>query len=1082
MKTLFTLTIIIVFSGSTLFSQNADSSLIAFYPFNGNAVDITGNGHNGTVNGGVLTNDRFNQPENAYTFPNLHDNIVLDNTLTINLENGFTINASVKYKNVNSDIVGKHNCWFVNGFNLGISNGQFWLILANSEWSVIQTNETYNEDQWYMVTGVYDQTNSTGKVYIDGQMKASGTVLYNNFSTAPITISEPSNGCPDGNMPGAIDEVRIYTRVLSDEEIVELYNDSTAYYPQLISSIYPLQNSSYCKSNESIKIVFTEPMDQTTFNYNSISAFGNLTGSYELSLAYQSTENTLDITPTVHFKYGEQITVTLDSSIKSISGYNLFPFTYQFNVKPEKGSVRFAFADSFQINFSPSGILNGDFNNDGKIDVIVSSYDSLKLSVLLGNGLGGFTQGEISSGEYKPYSISATDIDNDRDLDLIISTNEENKIRILRNTGQGTFYWVLPTIDVIAPIATCPGDFDGDGDNDFVAICNNGYAIVYKNDGTGSFISYDTVSTNTASLRNIAGDVDNDGDLDIIGGTSEYSGVFKILKNNGNGSFTFIAGTYLGPYPDELAGGDFNGDFNLDFVKFDWYQNGIGIALNNGLGEYPIEDFLNLGNVGGQTRNPIVSDFDGDGDLDFVGVFNNNYLGIVKNITHPAYEISLSYSIPGIRGIVCGDYDNNGSIDLAGINSISNQIIFLKNCVDSLVAYFPFNNHIQDVSGNLNNGINHSGIYSKDRYGIDASSIYFTGESYIEGNNPGNNLPAGNSPRTFTAWIKENSFHPWGNNIFHYGLDQAAPTNFHFYTTENIRIGNGYDYGVVFGNSVIADSTWHFVSGVYEGGTEHIAKVFVDGKPDGSGVISTEPNTMLVNNWKIGRFMTGSNNFDGNIDELKIYNIALTDQQIWDIYKTTTTAPGLIFPGNDSTLINPPWPNLSLDWDSLVIATSYRVMMSDDSLFSSILLDTISNSSSFTLNATIIPDPDNIYWKVRTINEGGTGPWSEVFNFKMLFTGVQSEDQLPTEYNLYQNYPNPFNPTTTILFALPKTSNVQIKIYDVLGNEIAKLLDEYRNPGSYEINFDGSKLSCGVYFYRIQAGDFVDSKKMILMK
>src|SRR5690606_22325063 len=146
MKTLLT-TILLLFAVSLVTAQSSlDSSLVAYFPFNGNAIDVTGNGHNGTVNGGILTNDRFNQPEKAYTFPNLHNNIVLVNSTSMNLENGFTLNAWVKYKNINCGIAGKHNCWVVNGFYLGIDNGHYYFRLGNSVWSEIVTSETYVED------------------------------------------------------------------------------------------------------------------------------------------------------------------------------------------------------------------------------------------------------------------------------------------------------------------------------------------------------------------------------------------------------------------------------------------------------------------------------------------------------------------------------------------------------------------------------------------------------------------------------------------------------------------------------------------------------------------------------------------------------------------------------------------------------------------------------------------------------------------------------------------------------------------------------------------------------------------------
>jgi hypothetical protein len=89
---------------------------------------------------------------------------------------------------------------------------------------------------------------------------------------------------------------------------------------------------------------------------------------------------------------------------------------------------------------------------------------------------------------------------------------------------------------------------------------------------------------------------------------------------------------------------------------------------------------------------------------------------------------------------------------------------------------------------------------------------------------------------------------------------------------------------------------------------------------------------------------------------------------------------------------------------------------------------------------------------------------------------------MPVEYSLLQNYPNPFNPSTTIGYSLAKESFVQLKIYDVLGREIKTLIDEKESVGTYNVHFDASDLNSGIYFYRIAAGGFVESKKMILLK
>ncbi len=90
--------------------------------------------------------------------------------------------------------------------------------------------------------------------------------------------------------------------------------------------------------------------------------------------------------------------------------------------------------------------------------------------------------------------------------------------------------------------------------------------------------------------------------------------------------------------------------------------------------------------------------------------------------------------------------------------------------------------------------------------------------------------------------------------------------------------------------------------------------------------------------------------------------------------------------------------------------------------------------------------------------------------------------QVPSEYSLFQNYPNPFNPATSIRYTVPTAGLVQLKVYDILGREVANLVDGNREAGYYEVNFDGSNLASGLYLYRISAVNFVSTKKMLMVK
>jgi len=95
---------------------------------------------------------------------------------------------------------------------------------------------------------------------------------------------------------------------------------------------------------------------------------------------------------------------------------------------------------------------------------------------------------------------------------------------------------------------------------------------------------------------------------------------------------------------------------------------------------------------------------------------------------------------------------------------------------------------------------------------------------------------------------------------------------------------------------------------------------------------------------------------------------------------------------------------------------------------------------------------------------------------------VEDEDLIPTDYVLYQNYPNPFNPTTKIQYGIPNSGPVTLQVYNLLGEVVTTLVNEQQPAGNYEVSFDAANLSSGIYLYKIQAGDYSDVKKMILLR
>ena len=135
-----------------------------------------------------------------------------------------------------------------------------------------------------------------------------------------------------------------------------------------------------------------------------------------------------------------------------------------------------------------------------------------------------------------------------------------------------------------------------------------------------------------------------------------------------------------------------------------------------------------------------------------------------------------------------------------------------------------------------------------------------------------------------------------------------------------------------------------------------------------------------------------------------------------------------------------------------------------------------SNSGLTNLNIHTLTIDNNNYVYAGIDNGVWRRPLSEIV------TSVGKQPTQPTYYMLEQNYPNPFNPSTKIKYSVPQTSQVVIKVFDVLGKEIETLVNEEKPSGTYELNWNATQLSSGIYFYTIQAGEFIDTKKMILLK
>ena len=173
-----------------------------------------------------------------------------------------------------------------------------------------------------------------------------------------------------------------------------------------------------------------------------------------------------------------------------------------------------------------------------------------------------------------------------------------------------------------------------------------------------------------------------------------------------------------------------------------------------------------------------------------------------------------------------------------------------------------------------------------------------------------------------------------------------------------------------------------------------------------------------------------------------------------------------------------------LYWSPSATAVSYDFILAKGADF---------NPSTIVVNSEGITDTNYSvtglqantfhFWKVRANNSFGTSNWSEVWRFKTFNPlGIDDDELTPTQYVLEQNYPNPFNPSTNIRFKIPESGFTTLKIYNLLGQEVAVIVSESLVAGIYDFNFNGIDLSSGIYLYRLRVNDFSASKKMIFIK
>jgi len=208
---------------------------------------------------------------------------------------------------------------------------------------------------------------------------------------------------------------------------------------------------------------------------------------------------------------------------------------------------------------------------------------------------------------------------------------------------------------------------------------------------------------------------------------------------------------------------------------------------------------------------------------------------------------------------------------------------------------------------------------------------------------------------------------------------------------------------------------------------------------------------------------------------------------------TMTSLTGFVTTGW-TTCYNTPYTVPGTGWQMITLSSPFAYT---GAAGNNLLVEVCYNNSSYTSYSTVnSSSATGMYWgRYGDLSSGdgcATTTWSSSsappgrantrFVVNPLIGIGNNNTEIPNVYSLSQNYPNPFNPVTQIKFGIPKQGFVTLKVYDILGREVAQLVNTVKAAGTYVIDFDASKLASGTYFYRIESGSFTDVKKMVLIK
>ena len=472
-----------------------------------------------------------------------------------------------------------------------------------------------------------------------------------------------------------------------------------------IISRTPAVNQLDVVASANIAVTFSDSINGSTVSSDTFNVDGSLSG--KTAGTYNTSVATVTFNPTVNFRLGETITVTITTGIQSTGGGTLIaPVTYQFVVEALGGTGSFPSSTAIDYGSTTAGTMSvafGDVDDDGDLDIVEGNY-SPPSKVYKNDGTGTTWTGTSFGTGLNITSMALGDVDGDGDLDIVAGNNGGQNV-VYKNDGTGTT-WTGTNFGTGSDKAQAValGDVDGDGDLDVVVGNNGQQNAVYKNDGTGSVwmkVAFGPGSTN--KTRSIAlGDVNGDGYLDIV--LANRRDPNDVYLNDGSGStwtpVNFGPASSLYDEALSVALGDVDSDGDLDIVETNLLGPNL-VYKNDGTGtSWTGSDFYSGDR---HLSSVVLGDVDGDGDLDIVAVsvLFNQHVVCKNDGTGTTWTATKFFYGRDAWTLAIGDVDSDSDLDVVvvGSSSVHNQIY--KNGVLVPVEIRIEGNSIEIVNGDM---------------------------------------------------------------------------------------------------------------------------------------------------------------------------------------------------------------------------------------------------------------------------------------------------------------------------------------------------------------------------------------------